>query len=223
MGSDCKIAIGALGAFAVWLFVVLPLIYLPNDGAHGEFLGVKPGEWLMFFATIALVFATWWLVIRADRNAEKQLRAYVLVKATRVMSASAGGTMISQGGQPIVIQAGYQPMAIITYKNFGKTPAHDVEFFANVEIVPWPIRQKDLPDLDSGGTSEIIAPGDTATNMKFFRSTARSRRNNGRVSTTERMRSCFLERSDMWTPSANTELHAIVSSAAVGWACGASN
>ena len=133
--SDSKLAVVALIAFAAWLYIVLPLIYLPNDGTHGEFLGVKYGEWLMFGATVALVIATWMLVKGADRNAERQLRAYVLVKTAEVVSASAGGTMMlrdkdaSHGGEPMSIQAGQQPMAIITYKNFGKTPAHNVEFF----------------------------------------------------------------------------------------------
>jgi hypothetical protein len=45
--SDAKIALLALLAFAAWLFVGLPLLYLPSqDQVHGEILGVKYGEWL---------------------------------------------------------------------------------------------------------------------------------------------------------------------------------
>ena len=73
--SDDKFAVVALTAFAVWLYIILPLIYLANNGTHSEFLGVKYGEWLMFGATVALVAATWMPVRGADRNAERQLRA----------------------------------------------------------------------------------------------------------------------------------------------------
>ena len=41
-------------------------------------------------------------------------------------------------------------------------------FFANVAIVPWSIRQEDLPELDSGGTSEIIGPGGTRRKQELF-------------------------------------------------------
>jgi hypothetical protein len=172
--SDSKIAIVALIAFAAWLFIALPLIYLPNNGIHGEFLDVKYGEWLMFVATVALVVVTWMLVIGADRNAKKQLRAYVLIERTQVVSAAAGGAIMlrdsdaSHGGEPMAIQAGQQPMALITFKNFGQTPAHDVEYFGNVAVVPWPIRQEDLPTLDGGGTSEIIGPGGTRLKQELF-------------------------------------------------------
>jgi hypothetical protein len=170
--SDSKIAIVGLIAFAAWLYVVLPLIYHPNN--HGEFLGVKYGEWLMFIATVALVWATWKLVKGADRNAERQLRAYVLIERALVVSAAAGGaTMLrdrdaSHGGEPMEIQVGHQPKAIITFKNFGRTPAHNVKYFGNVAVVPWPIRQRDLPALDGGGTSEIIGPNGTRQKHELF-------------------------------------------------------
>jgi hypothetical protein len=170
---DSKIAIPALVAFATWLYVVLPLFY--HDGLPGEFIGVKYGEWLMFGATVALVAATWMLVRGADRNAERQLRAYVLVERAQVFSATADRKIVlrdkdaSHGGEPMEIQVGYQPTANITYKNFGRTPAHDVEFFANVKIVAWPIRQEDLPGLDLGtGSREIIGPGGTRLKQEFF-------------------------------------------------------
>jgi hypothetical protein len=169
---DSKIAIVGLIAFATWLYVVLPLMYHSTN--HGEVLDVKRGEWLMFIATVALVVVTWMLVIGANRNAERQLRAYVLIERTRVVSAAAGGAIMlrdrdaSHGGEPMEIQAGHQPMAIITFKNFGQTPAHNVEYFGNVAVVPWPIRQKDLPALDGGGTSEIIGPGGTRHKQELF-------------------------------------------------------
>ena len=74
----------------------------------------------------------------------------------------------SHGGEPIEIQVGHAPKAIITFKNFGQTPAHNVEFFGNVAVVQWPIRQEDLPALDGGGTSEIIGPGGTRQKHELF-------------------------------------------------------
>ena len=78
--SDEKIALIALIALAAWLFVGLPLLYLPpQDHIHGEFLGVKFGEWLLVLETVALAVTTWMLVKGAEKTAERQLRAYVLV------------------------------------------------------------------------------------------------------------------------------------------------
>jgi hypothetical protein len=172
--SDCKIALLALIAFAAWLYVGLPLLYSPYH-LSGELLGVKYGEWLLFLATAWLAWGTWRLVEGADKTAERQLRAYVLLETTSVVSAAMDGTVMvwpsdtGRGGQSMPIQAGHQPMAIITFKNFGRTPAHDVEMFGNVAIVPWPIRQEDLPELDLGtGTREIIGPGGTRRKHELF-------------------------------------------------------
>jgi hypothetical protein len=172
---DGKIAVVALVAFAAWLFFALPLIYLPSGGTHDEFLGVKYGEWLMFGATAALVWATWRLVRGADRTAERQLRAYILVENASVVSAfmdgrtRVWGTDTGRGGGPIPIEAGYQPKATFMFKNFGPTPAHDVEIFSNLAIVPWPIKEEDLPELDvKMGSREIIGPGGTRRKVELF-------------------------------------------------------
>lgn len=172
--SDCKIALLALIAFAAWLYVGLPLLYLPYH-LSGELLGVKYGEWLLFLATAWLAWGTWRLVEGADKTAERQLRAYVLVETARVVSAYGDGRMrvweadTGHGGEPIPIDSGYQPLAIFTFKNFGQTPAQDVEMFGNVAIVPWPIREVDLPELDLGmGSREIIGPGGTRRKIELF-------------------------------------------------------
>jgi hypothetical protein len=88
---DEKIALVALIAFAVWLFVVLPLLYLPSQvHVHGEILEVKYGEWLLFLATMALFWATWRLVKGAEKTAERQLRAYVFVQPVGIDILDAG-------------------------------------------------------------------------------------------------------------------------------------
>jgi uncharacterized membrane protein len=61
--DDRIIAIVALVALAAWLLIGLPILYLPTEGhVHGEILGVKYGEWLLFLATVVLAWTTWLLV-----------------------------------------------------------------------------------------------------------------------------------------------------------------
>jgi hypothetical protein len=117
--SDGKIAIIALIAFAAWLFVGLPLLYLPSqDHVHGEILGVKYGEWLLFLATMALFWATWRLVTGAEKTAERQLRAYVFVRPISTHFLYDGDSC----------------RVTITYvaKNSGQTPAFQLLHFGEI-------------------------------------------------------------------------------------------
>jgi hypothetical protein len=115
--TDGKIALVALIAFAAWLLIVLPLLYLPGQGhSHGEILGVKYGEWLLFLATMALFWATWRLVNGAERTAERQLRAYVMIRTVTVTNLIIGG----------------DPDAAVTIKNSGQTPASDMTHWARM-------------------------------------------------------------------------------------------
>jgi hypothetical protein len=119
--SDGKIAIIALIAFAAWLFVGLPLLYLPSqDHVPGELLGVKYGEWLLFLATAWLAGATWRLVKGADNTAERQLRAYVSVESG------------ANGRQRKGYKFDFRP--VLT--NNGVTPAEDVQILSNVGLAP---------------------------------------------------------------------------------------
>jgi hypothetical protein len=109
------------GTFAAWLFVGLPLLYLPNeDHVHGEILGVKYGEWLLFAATLGLWFATWQLVKGTDRTAERQLRAYVSVEPGDGFRQSIKRKSLFEF-RPIIV-------------NNGSTPAKDVTVNSNVGI-----------------------------------------------------------------------------------------
>ena len=74
--SDKRIGFAALIAFAAWLFIALPLIYLPehNKFFHEPF-GLKPAELLLAAATLGLWYATHRLVKGSDKTAERQLRA----------------------------------------------------------------------------------------------------------------------------------------------------
>jgi hypothetical protein len=175
--SDEKIALVALIAFAAWLLVGLPLLYLPSqEHVHGEFLGVKYGEWLLFLATVGLAVTTWLLVKGAEKTAERQLRAYVLVDKATVFSATQEGVIVfyqadtGKGHQQMEVRADYQPMARFDFKNFGQTPAHDVEMFGNAAIVPWPLNPGTLPEIDwdQAHSRQIIGPGGIREKYEMF-------------------------------------------------------
>lgn len=141
--SDCRIALVALIAFAAWLFVGLPLLYLPSqDHLHGEILGVKYGEWLLFLATMGLWWATWRLVTGSEKNAERQLRAYVCVLRGEVTNIDGPG--------PIE--------ATVAIKNCGQTPAYDLIMWGGMSIriesdAPIPPPDKGAPH------PQILGPG----------------------------------------------------------------
>jgi hypothetical protein len=119
---DKKIALVALIAFAAWLFVVLPLLYLPSqDHVHGEILGVKYGEWLLFAATAVLAWTTWQLVTGAEKTAERQLRAYVTVQEVDMHTHRGPSTMGAYGG---VVEGPIHTYRLaVILKNGGMTPA----------------------------------------------------------------------------------------------------
>ena len=57
-------------------------------------------------------------------------------------------------------------MAAIEWKNFGVTPAHDVEMVGNVCLTAWPIDASRFPALDQEqGSRQILGP--TATTTKW--------------------------------------------------------
>jgi hypothetical protein len=139
-----------------------------------EFLDIK-AEWVLGIATVLLWIATVRLVGVGKRTAVRQLRAYVLVEKAIVFAAAQDGRPLvlgsdtGHGGELAPIQPGYQPMATFHFKNFGQTPAHDVQMFGNVAIVSWPIKPKDLPALDMGvGSREIVGPGGTRQKHELF-------------------------------------------------------
>ena len=114
-----------LSSLALWLFVALPFVYAgdPLQVSSNEILGVKPGEWLIAIATAALVWATWRLVKGADRNAERQLRAYVYVRSPTITNLTTGSGDVD---------------IIIPIKNAGQTPAYDLTIRAEIEVRDYP-------------------------------------------------------------------------------------
>jgi hypothetical protein len=107
--SEGRIAIVALIALAIWLFVGLPLLYSSDFSIPHQLLEVKGGELLIFGATVALWWATWRLVKGAEKTAERQLRAYVGPKMAFVQDLWSK-----------------QPKVQIGLNNFGLTPAFAV-------------------------------------------------------------------------------------------------
>lgn len=141
--SDGKIALVALIAFAAWLFVGLPFLYSPSqEHVHGELLGVKYGEWLLFAATAVLALSTWLLVKGAEKNAERQLRAYVYVEKTKFTFDN--GTWDWAHSYQI--------------KNFGQTPAHHVRVVSRSEVVDWSDGHPQIPKPTDALSLGSMAP-----------------------------------------------------------------
>jgi hypothetical protein len=93
---------------------------------------------LLFLATVALFFATRDLVEGADKNSEKQLRAYIGLHESEVT------VFPFEGG-------GFAFIARAELKNYGQTPANDMTVKSNVKIdklenVPY----DDFPGLERG-------------------------------------------------------------------------
>jgi hypothetical protein len=142
--SDGRIALVALIALAAWLLIGLPLLYLPSEGhVHGELLGVKYGEWLLFAATMGLWWATWRLVRGAEKTAERQLGAYIGVEWCRVAT--------NDGGVTFTVE--------VQIKNAGQTPAYDVShrITADLQIMHGERLDFAMPDRSPGIIP--IAPG----------------------------------------------------------------
>jgi hypothetical protein len=132
--SSCrggKYALVGFGLLFIWLFVVLPALAGSTPESAGtefwpSFFGyrLKITDTLVAVFTAALFFATWllWqatknLVMGAEQTAERQLRAYVYFKETKVDFAAWK----------------------IAYRidNFGQTPAHKVRLLTIAKVVDW--------------------------------------------------------------------------------------
>jgi hypothetical protein len=146
--SQSKIALIALIVFAAWLFIALPMIYLP-DGIEfpKEPLGMKAGEWLLSFATFGLWYATWRLVKGADKTAERQLRAYV---GAFEMSLSASASTFS---------------SVIKTKNFGSTPASNFRTSIRLGWQPAPVASIPISEPNWLSAGVTLMPGEETTTI----------------------------------------------------------
>jgi hypothetical protein len=108
-----------------------------------EIYGVKPGEFLLFLATVGLWAATMLLVRDARKTAERQLRAYVLLNRAKIRDMAEGKI----------------PVATVKIKNFGQTPAYALSHWAELKYAAFP-RTEDADMSDPEGMPiHHIGPG----------------------------------------------------------------
>ena len=128
----------------------------------GDFLERNNGA-ITALATIMLAVITWGLVrsgVEQQNTTRAQLRAYVLPENVSVVAADLNGMAITPVQQ---ISVGTQPIAAMTCRNFGPTPASDVEMVGNVCLTPWPVDSAVFPALDrEQGSRQLLGPN-TAT------------------------------------------------------------
>jgi len=93
--------------------------------------------------------ATVSLVKSADRNAERQLRAYVVADPKGVVTFSG-----SENATMVAIQ--------VVIKNTGQTPAHDLRIVSKTELLPHPIKMPFNFTLISGPepSASILGAGE---------------------------------------------------------------
>jgi hypothetical protein len=95
---------------------------------------------LLFIATLALWWSTRRLVTGADRTAERQLRAYVMVNAIGIKNLIVGG----------------KPEATINIKNSGQTPASEMTHWARIAFSTFPV-----PGNIPGAEQNVVLPPGT--------------------------------------------------------------
>jgi hypothetical protein len=84
-------------------------------------------------------------VAGAEDTAERQLRAYIYSTHTEPLQTTADGGL----------------GAVITYKNYGQTPASNVQCFATIGLCPLPlVDDDDLPNYVEASKAPL-APGET--------------------------------------------------------------
>lgn len=123
----------------------------------------KLGEpaWATVAATIFIAAFTgtlWWSTHRlwkaGEIHSERQLRAYILVSEGRVFADHGMNRFFN-------ISVGSHPSSKFQFKNFGQTPAYDLQILTEIVLEKWPLNPtKLLPiDFNKGRSSEILGPG----------------------------------------------------------------
>ncbi len=127
---------------------------------HNEHFFVELGTIVIAAFTIVLGVATFllWratsdLVKGADANAERQLRAYVVIDVCQAVAATSEGDI---GEEKKRLQAGSHAIAIVSYKNTGQTPAYDVRIDGEAELRPWPLTERDLTSRPTNPSSQAV-------------------------------------------------------------------
>jgi hypothetical protein len=103
---------------------------------------------LLFVATFALWWSTRRLVKGADKNAERQLRAYIFSEETTLSD----------------IEAGKHPSALINVKNSGLTPGTDVTAWAGITVAEFPLKTEltqATEEFMKTASRRTVSPGGT--------------------------------------------------------------
>lgn len=114
-------------------------------------------------ATLLLVFVTGGLVYIArdqSKTTRAQLRAYITINTGNVGSAEINGSI----SDPLpMISVGKRPISVLQFVNSGQTPAYDMQFSGEIEMVNWPIDPSILKKIDftGHGSKEILGPHGT--------------------------------------------------------------
>jgi hypothetical protein len=119
-------------------------------------------------ATFLLTIVTLGLILGAvdqQKTTRAKLRAYLLPERATVAAAGANGMAIFPTTQ---IAVGTQPIAEIRWKNYGPTPAFDVNVAGNVCLTRWPLDPTSFPALDrEAGSSQSLGPNGTTTKWEI--------------------------------------------------------
>ncbi len=126
---------------------------------------------LIAIFTLALWLSTASLVIGADEDSRRKLRAYVCIDDVSVFSATEDGrrAMVpgySKDAPPLV---GFHLGWEASFKNFGDTPAHDLRVQSDCELVDWPIKETYVPNIKVTEDASIEVIGPTADRSVFGR------------------------------------------------------
>jgi hypothetical protein len=140
--TDERLAIGALIAFAFWIFVALPLIYGPRDDSAPHKCSAKEIEnydfwektrcdpvayftiWLVSFtgalaiSTIGLWIVTWRSGVNQRRDTRILERAYLAVEPASI--------------KPFIYDT--KMLGYSTYRNVGHLTARNVRYFSAIEF-----------------------------------------------------------------------------------------
>jgi hypothetical protein len=119
------------------------------DNRSGEapevtFIWLKLGEGLLVFVTVWLVLVTKALVDGAKETAERQLRAYIVVRGKNLDEQGLDGPMMVQH---------------LRFLNMGQTPAYRMKVVSRTDILDHPVKGDFNFTLVSGDNPSIIMVG----------------------------------------------------------------
>jgi hypothetical protein len=183
--SDGKIALVALIAFAAWLFVGLPLLYLPAGESHSLWVPTDSvGLYTLVLAVFTAVLAgvsifQGFLLLRADKTARiaadaakrsadsafaaERARFFIVIEShnlsSLVSNVEATGRILV-GGEKVSIQYRFQ--------NYGKTPGIIKELSLASAVAPSPVDPQSHRLLYKDFTEHMIGANGSTKTVTYF-------------------------------------------------------